>query len=85
MRGIAQGKGDEAIGIRFARFAEDLKPGMEVFTSAYDRDIPAGLLVGRVEKVADEERDGVTEVTVTPAASFVRLGQVDVLLPAQTR
>jgi len=85
VRGIAHGKGDETLTLRFTRVAEDLERGLEVFTSAYDRDIPAGLLVGRIEEVADAENAGVTEVTVVPAASFVRLGQVDVLLPPQGR
>ncbi len=85
VRGVVHGKGDETLALRFTRLAEDLEKGMEVFTSAYDRDIPAGLLVGRIEEVADAENDGVTEVTVVPAASFVRLGQVDVLLPPQGR
>jgi cell shape-determining protein MreC len=85
VRGVAHGKGDETLALRFTRVAEDLGKGLEVFTSAYDRDIPAGLLVGRIETVADEENDGVTEVTIMPAASFVRLGQVDVLLPPQGR
>jgi cell shape-determining protein MreC len=85
VRGVVHGKGDETLARRFTRRAEDLEKGLEVFTSAYDRDIPAGLLVGRIEEVADAENDGVTEVTVVPAASFVRLGQVDVLLPPQGR
>ncbi|MHC4940558.1 MAG: rod shape-determining protein MreC [Planctomycetota bacterium] len=83
--GIAQGTGDETMSLRFTRLAKDLELGTEVFTSAYDRDIPAGLFVGRVEEVTDREKDGVHEVKVVPAASFVRLGQVDVLLPARGR
>jgi len=81
VHGIAEGRGDETLVVRFARRARDLEPGQEVFTSAYDPDIPAGLLVGRVERVADADNDGVSEVFVVPAASLVRLGQVDVLIP----
>lgn len=85
VRGIAEGRGDEALAIRFARLARDLKPGQEVFTSAYDADIPAGLLVGRIDRVEDKENDGVMEVSLAPASSFVRLGQVDILIPARER
>jgi cell shape-determining protein MreC len=85
VRGIAEGRGDEVLAIRFARRTRQLEPGQEVFTSAYDADVPSGLLVGRVDKVEDKENDGVLEVSMAPASSFVRLGQVDVLVPARDR
>jgi len=85
VKGIAEGRGDEALAVRFARFARDLQIGQEVFTSAYDPDIPARLLVGRVDGVEDADKNGVMEVSVAPASSFVRLGQVDILIPARDR
>ncbi len=78
-RGIAVGSGDRGMDVRFLRGAGGIKPGALVFTSAYDEFIPAGLLVGRIDEVEDENRDAVLEVSVTPAASLGRLSQVEVL------
>jgi len=77
-RGVAQGNGARGLEVRFLRAAK-VAPGAAVFTSAHDKKIPAGLLVGWLEKVEDAERDGVLEVTVTPAAALGRLSQVEVL------
>ena len=67
------------------RLVRELEEGTPVFTSSFDPDIPPGLLVGRIEKAIDAEGDGVVEVSVRPAAGFVRLGQVEVLVPERQR
>ncbi|MHC4954417.1 MAG: rod shape-determining protein MreC [Planctomycetota bacterium] len=79
--GVVKGRGDQMLSLHFVRLVRELKAGTPVFTSSFDRDIPPGLLVGRIEKATDTEGDGVVEVSVRPAAGFVRLGQVDVLIP----
>lgn len=78
-RGIAVGDGDRGLEVRFLRAAGGLTQGMPVFTSAHDPQVPPGLLVGWIAGVEDTERDGVLEVSVTPAASLGRLAQVEVL------
>ena len=78
-RGIAVGSGDRGMDVRFVRGAGGVKAGASVFTSAYDGHIPAGLLVGRIEEVKDDDRDAVLEVSVTPTASLGRLSQVEIL------
>lgn len=83
VRGIVEGRGEEQLSLGFVRHVKQLSLGMEVFTSAYDPDIPPGLLIGRIESIEDPENDGVEEVRVVPAAAFVRLGQVEVLVPKQ--
>jgi len=85
LRGVVSGQGGPLLALRFVRQVRDLQAGMGVFTSNFDPDVPPGLLVGRLESVSDEEGDGVKEVAVQPAASFVRLGQVDVLVPQRDR
>jgi len=85
LRGIVSGQGGPLLALRFVRKVRGLKVGLPVLTSSYDADIPPGLLVGRIEAVSDEEGDGVREVAIQPAASFVRLGQVDVLVPRRGR
>ena len=79
VRGIAIGSGDRGLGVRFLRGVGGVTPGAAVFTSAHDKNIPAGLLVGWIDEVTDADRDSVLEVTVTPAASLGRLSQVEVL------
>jgi len=41
--------------------------------------------VGRIQSVKDAASDGIHEILVTPASAFVRLGQVEVLIPRRTR
>jgi cell shape-determining protein MreC len=79
VRGVAHGTGDRGFEVRFVRAARSLKPGTPVFTSSYSEEIPAGLLVGEIEEVEDQERDGVLEVRGTPAASLGRFAQIEVL------
>ena len=85
LRGILRGQGSETMSLRFVHRARDLADGMPVYTSRFDRDIPPGLLVGRIESVRDAESDGTYEILVKPASAFVRLGQVEVLIPRRTR
>ena len=73
LSGVVMGQGGPLLSLHFVRPVRGLQVGGEVFTSNFDPDIPPGLLVGTLEKVSDEDGDGVTEVTVEPAASFVRL------------
>ena len=77
------GSGDRGLNLRFLRGAGGIKPGASVFTSAHDRSVPAGLLVGWIDEVSDADRDGVLEVTVTPAVSLGRLSQVEILKVAR--
>ena len=85
LRGIIRGQGSEKMVLRFVHRARELADGMPVFTSSFDRDIPPGLLVGRIRSVKDAESDGIYEVSVEPASAFVRLGQVEVLVPRGAR
>ena len=85
LRGIIRGQGSEQMTLRFVHRARELADGMPVFTSSFDRDIPPGLLVGRIRSVKDAESDGIFEVAVEPASAFVRLGQVEVLVPRGAR
>jgi len=78
-RGIAHGTGNKGLDVRYLRAAAALRPGARVFTGAYDEGVPPGLLVGTVEQVDDEERDGMLEVRMAPAAALGHLAQVEVL------
>ena len=78
-RGIAIGSGDRGMDVRFLRGAAGIEAGASVFTSSYDGRIPAGLLVGRIDEVQDDDRDAILEVRIVPAASLGRLSQVEVL------
>lgn len=83
IRGLVVGDGEQTLSMRFSQRAKLLKPGMDVFTSAYDVDIPAGLLIGRIASVEDVNGNGAMDVKIRPAAAFVRLGQVDILIPSE--
>ena len=77
--GVAVGTGSKGLEVLYLRAAGRIKVGAKVFTSSHDEFVPAGLLVGTVESVDDEERDGMLEVRVKPAAALGHLAQVDVL------
>jgi rod shape-determining protein MreC len=78
-RGIAVGDGARGLDVRFLRAAGELQAGAPVFTTAHVEQVPPGLLVGWIDEVEDTERDGVLEVSLTPAAYLGRLSQVEVL------
>jgi len=79
VRGVAHGDGDHGINVRFVRRASVLKKGQRAFTSRYDKRIPPGLYVGDVSDVADEDEDGLLEVSLVPAAAIGRHSLVHVL------
>jgi cell shape-determining protein MreC len=83
VHGVARGDGDGGLDVRFVRSAESLRAGDSAFTSRYDEKVPPGLFIGRVERVDDVDRDGVHEVTVTPAAALGRWAQIHVLKKKQ--
>jgi rod shape-determining protein MreC len=51
-----------------------------VFTAGGDGVLPRGLLIGRIRRAGDLDRDGVAEVEVTPAVDATRVGFVNILV-----
>ncbi len=76
---VAEGTGERTMALRLLRGARDLKAGLPVFTSSYHKLVPPGLLVGTLEVSGDEANPGARQVRLVPAASLVRLAQVEVL------
>ncbi len=77
--GVAVGDGRGGLEVRYLRGAAGIEAGAPAFTSAYRREIPRGLLVGRVEGVTDVDHDEVLEVTVEASAALEPLARVQVL------
>ena len=77
--GIALGNGDDTLRLEYLSATADLAEGDTVVTAGIDGVYPAGLAVGRVERV---ERSGTAyrRVTVRPFADFSRLETVLVLI-----
>ncbi len=76
---IAIGTGERTMALRLLRGVRDLTGGLPVFTSSYHKLVPPGLLVGRLEVSDDAGHAGARLVRLVPAASLVRLAQVEVL------
>ena len=51
-----------------------------VFTAGEDGVLPRGLLIGRIFRAGDIDRDGVAEVEVAPAMDPTRIGFVNILV-----
>jgi len=77
--GIAYGDTGGFLDVRFLRRADGVEPGAAVFTTAYRREVPRGLLVGRVDRVRDADRDDVFEASVEAAAALRPLARVEVI------
>lgn len=77
--GVASGDGDGGLILRFTPDTRHFEPGVPVFSSSYDAQIPHGLLVGYVQEVDDHDRDRVERVTLRPGIALGQLSQVWVL------
>lgn len=58
----------------------DVRPGDVVITSEYSSTFPAGVRVGLVEQVTEQEGTLFKEVVIAPGVDFVRLEEVFVMI-----
>lgn len=78
---MVKGNGNRPDSLTFANLSReaDVIKGDVLVTSGYGGVYPHGLLVGRVEQVADESTTTSREAIVTPAADLSRLEEVFVM------
>ena len=81
-RGRVEGIGDRGrylCRIQFDRHDDEVQVGDEIFTSGLGKKFPAGILVGRISSVGEQELGLHQEGEVTPAVDFTRLSNVLIL------
>lgn len=86
--GVARGAGDGRLVVSYLA-ADDAVVGDLVLTGPGAHPIPEGLVLGRVERFHDDDRDGDWEAEVVPLRALDRLGALFVVvrpeLPAELR
>lgn len=80
-----RGGADDEVPLRNLRASDDLRVrlGDPVLTSHDDGGVPAGLLVGWVSQVGDDDADAVLDVRVHPMLDLARTTSVLVLVPTE--
>ena len=66
--GLLTGSPGGGLNISFIPREEKLERGMKVVSSGLERDIPRGLLIGRIDEFSNDERDPFQSARVAPAA-----------------
>lgn len=77
--GICRGAGDGTLTVSYLA-AGDARAGDLVLTGPGAYPVPEGLVLGRVERVHDDDRDGDWEAEVRPLRDLDRLGALFVVL-----
>jgi len=79
--GVTEGDLGLTIKINFVGQTEKISQGDIVVTSGLEKDIPAGLVLGRVSQINNNENDVWQNINVEPLINFDNLGVVSVVLP----
>ncbi len=77
-KGYVEGSGEDEFSMHLVR-AGAAGPQSPVFTAGGDGLLPRGLLLGRVRRIDDLDRNGVAEITVAPAVDPRNVGIVNIL------
>ncbi len=78
-QGYVEGMGSGAIGMHLISTEAAVVEG-PVFSAGEDGVLPRGLLIGRVSRAEDLDRNGVAEVEVGPEVDPARVGFVNILV-----
>jgi rod shape-determining protein MreC len=79
--GVSAGELGLTVKINFVSQMEKINVSDTVITSGLEKNIPAGLVLGRVSQVDNNENDVWQNITVEPLVDFNNLGVVSVLMP----
>jgi rod shape-determining protein MreC len=79
--GVAEGDMGLTVKINFVGQTEKINLNDIVATSGLEKDIPTGLVVGRVNQINNNENDVWQNIVIEPLANFDNLKIVSVLLP----
>ncbi|OIO08344.1 rod shape-determining protein MreC [Candidatus Falkowbacteria bacterium CG_4_10_14_0_2_um_filter_41_15] len=79
--GVTEGNLGLTVKINFVGQTEKINQGDIVVTSGLEKDIPAGLVLGRVSQINNNENDVWQNINVEPLVNFDNLGIVSVVLP----
>ncbi len=79
--GVTEGDLGLTVKINFVGQTEKVNQGDIVVTSGLEKDIPAGLVLGRVSQINNNENDVWQNINVEPLVNFDNLGVVSVVLP----
>lgn len=79
--GVTEGDLGLTVKINFVGQTEKINENDIVATSGLEKDIPAGLVLGRVSQINNNENDVWQNVNVEPLVNFDNLGVVSVVLP----
>jgi rod shape-determining protein MreC len=77
--GLISGNGNSTLTMRMLIPKDPVASGDTILTSLKSRNIPGGLVVGRVISVEDDPYDGTHRLTLDPAVNLGTLHQVQVL------
>ena len=79
--GVTEGSLGLTVKINFVGQTEKISQGDIVVTSGLEKDVPAGLVLGRVSQINNNENDVWQNINVEPLVNFDNLGVVSVVLP----
>lgn len=79
--GVTEGDLGLTVKINFVGQTEKINPEEIVVTSGLETSIPAGLVVGRVSQIDNNQNDVWQNINVEPLVNFDNLGVVSVVLP----
>lgn len=76
-------RGEKGLGIRMEFIPQDeiIEVGDVVSTSGLERNMPAGLVIGKIAEVEKEARNIFGEATISPLIDYEKLSVVAILLP----
>lgn len=79
--GVTEGDLGLTVKINFVGQTENINQNDIVVTSGLEKDIPAGLVLGRVSQINNNKNDVWQNINVEPLVNFDNLGVVSVVLP----
>lgn len=79
--GVTEGDLGLTVKINFVGQTEKINTDDIVATSGLEKDIPAGLVLGRVSQINNNENDVWQNINIEPLVNFDNLGVVSVVLP----
>lgn len=82
VRGVLDGAGQRGGELRFVASRETVAIGDVVVTSGFDGVFPPGLVVGRIQEIAETRQELFHHIIVEPAVDMARLEQVMVVTGA---
>ena len=79
--GITEGDLGLTVKINYVGQTEKININDIVVTSGLESDVPAGLTIGRINQIKNDENDVWQNISVEPLANFDDLGIISVVLP----